>query len=625
MKKIAAAVAVSVFLAANGNAYKEPVHARITALAVERVVTDVEKRLGVSKDFPVRGERLRTWVELGSIHEDSRIPRPRSLNHFLNPIDEAPLTVGRAPLCITAGERADLWALGLAGPNDYSIPRARSHYLEALVGPNPGSRNLNLKELFYSLGHIVHLVQDMAQPEHTRNDQHLPWLRGFLVNAVDASFYEEWGLANLAPPAPNPPLVSFDGYANVSLPDYASYFHTTHRSPIGLPAGRGLADFANRNFVTQDTNYGDYGHLVDQPCYDYPAPLERETSFRLQTVRRSVLLPDGTCCIVREVDESILTSFPVDHYSGAQEVDPFHTFVSAVDIESRKYDANARFYSLGDESLQTRAAMLIPRAVGYSAGLIEHFFRGEIDADWKKTGTAPNFSYELTITNRSGETIGADAKISAIYRTDPSYFGRTNSDDTGSILRSADLAQLVPGFRGLAAGQSVTFTVPQIFALKWGDEITKFERRIAIRGTLGTEQDAVIGLVQSGSGPDKGLVFEITWDGTYFVATHIKVQTTGLNTQACYSPPPYGTCKNPPGVLNSRVIVEEAGRLAIGVDPVPPGASYQWFVNHAERTAKVVRAKRFLDGVELMDSVYVIPACTQTGWCHSIIELPPYP
>lgn len=160
-----------------------------------------------------------------------------------------------------------------------------------------------------------------------------------------------------------------------------------------------------------------------------------------------------------------------------------------------RWDANASFYSLSDGSYQRRAELLIPRAVGYSDGFIEHFFRGKIDATWTQIGVGSLFAYELKITNRSEERIGADAAISAIYRATEGYFDGT-SDDAGTILRNAPLAGLVPGFPGLDPGQSVKFVVPSVFGSKEGDSLLGFERRIALRGTLGSEVDGVIGLVQ---------------------------------------------------------------------------------------------------------------------------------
>src|SRR5262249_29413094 len=45
-------------------------------------------------------------------------------------------------------------------------------YLAALTSPNAADRQQQAQQLFLSLGHVLHHLQDMAQPQHTRNDAH---------------------------------------------------------------------------------------------------------------------------------------------------------------------------------------------------------------------------------------------------------------------------------------------------------------------------------------------------------------------------------------------------------------------------------------------------------------------
>jgi len=54
---------------------------------------------------------------------------------------------------------------------------------------------------------------------------------------------------------------------------------------------------------------------------------------------------------------------------------------------------------------QTWAERLLPRAVAYSAGVMNYFFRGKIDiaVRWQNAAN----QYRITITNRSGEALGA--------------------------------------------------------------------------------------------------------------------------------------------------------------------------------------------------------------------------
>ncbi|HEY7601890.1 MAG TPA: hypothetical protein VIB60_05245, partial [Methylomirabilota bacterium] len=108
------------------------------------------------------------WIVQGARDEDL-FPRP--VNHFWNPLTDAPLTVG-----LTAGNRAPDWALedrtGFTSQR-YSYRDAREAFATALTAADPTARERAWGHMFYALGHVIHLLQDMAQPQHTRNDQHV--------------------------------------------------------------------------------------------------------------------------------------------------------------------------------------------------------------------------------------------------------------------------------------------------------------------------------------------------------------------------------------------------------------------------------------------------------------------
>jgi len=474
--------------ATGAHAYVQLVHQRITEAAFNRLQIDFTHRLGIARDQGLNGFRPIRLMSQGADDEDQNI---RSINHFYDPAHDAPLTV-LALFCTPppGSNTAPAWALGSSGLwNEFSLKDANDHYRKALVSLQKDIRTTETARLFLTLGHVVHLVQDMAQPEHTRNDQHLPHTELFLSNGTKASLYEEWGIPNIASTDPaQPPIIDYGGYPDVALPDYASYFHTPERSATGGSLGRGLADFSNRSFVTQDTNYGERSNILEHACFTYQEPALRDATARIQTVRERVLLDDGTCCRFEEVDEGIFTSSPKDYYTGGTEVGPFHAFVSSVDLETRKYNPESSFYSLSDASFQTRAAMLIPRAVGYSAGLVERFFRGRISSVWTRNN---DYTYDLTLTNSSPEPLGADASVTAIYVPGQYYFIPPTGDDAETVI-DGPIRKYVPTFAGLGPGGSVTIPRLTVPALDRADVVDQFERRVAVTGTLGSET-AVIG------------------------------------------------------------------------------------------------------------------------------------
>jgi hypothetical protein len=477
-------------------AYGRKVHGRITETAFSRLSVDFRARLGITATTSIAGQTAQEWMIQGSQEEDN-FPRP--ICHFFDPVNKTRLTIGRYPgfcFSILGTNRADWWALDPSKQgvqNGSDIADAAAHYREAVLGPNPGSRAVGGKYLFLDLGHVVHLVEDMSQPEHTRNDQHLTYSNFFLNNGYKPSIYESWADDWIAPATKNAGVskVSFNGYPVLSLDSFESYFTTDQRTPDDRSVGRGLADFANRSFVTQDTNYGDYSPRTQ--CEIYPEPRIADATMRSRDFSYSVYAPDGSI-VLQKVREDVFSLLLLDDNVTFDPTDDFHSHYSSIDIETRRYDPSARFYSLSDESYNSRAQMLIPRATGYAAGLVQRFFSGKLDAAWTKNPTTGK--WDVKITNLGSEKIGADARIKVIYLAAPSYFGYGNSDDTARILDDP-LAALVPNFAGIAAGASVEIKGFSIPFLRGSDPITQFERRIVIEGTVGKDSGRVVSLVQN--------------------------------------------------------------------------------------------------------------------------------
>lgn len=118
---------------------------------------------------PKLSNEQKEYVIQGSINEDN--PPTRSLNHFYDPIRN---------MGVFDYRNAIDWALGRdAENNDYSWPKIIKYYAEG-----------NESEAFHGLGHIVHLIEDMAVPEHTRNDPHMG------DNFTNTSSYEDWTSQN---------------------------------------------------------------------------------------------------------------------------------------------------------------------------------------------------------------------------------------------------------------------------------------------------------------------------------------------------------------------------------------------------------------------------------------------
>jgi len=57
----------------------------------------------------------------------------------------------------------------------FSFSDANDYLFNAITSPEKSEREQNFDLFFQTLGHLMHLIQDMAQLEHVRNDPHLTW------------------------------------------------------------------------------------------------------------------------------------------------------------------------------------------------------------------------------------------------------------------------------------------------------------------------------------------------------------------------------------------------------------------------------------------------------------------
>ncbi len=168
-------------------------------------------------------DNQKNWMMLGSIEEDKV---PRWLNHFYDPVFKRGLSTEVAGV---NGYPADKWGQFSSyqtlhpenisnlwtgnGPvisgswwGDFSYEAAVNDY----------SKN-DEKGAYIALGHILHLMQDLTVPEHTRNDAH--------PGSNLPSYYENWTAQNSAGLTQDLGKKLFvKGDKPVDYADLASYF-----------------------------------------------------------------------------------------------------------------------------------------------------------------------------------------------------------------------------------------------------------------------------------------------------------------------------------------------------------------------------------------------------------------
>jgi len=162
-------------LSVDANGYERPTHEKISGIAFEQSVLnkgylDQELNLSATISLQMDGvtKTLKEWIAEGSIREDDDA---RSVNHFYDPFNDRPLTVG-----IPIGFKAPDWAFDQAPflraeTFRFSWTDARRAFRDALTSPTLNGRKEALALTFRTLGNVIHVIQDMGVPEHTRNDR----------------------------------------------------------------------------------------------------------------------------------------------------------------------------------------------------------------------------------------------------------------------------------------------------------------------------------------------------------------------------------------------------------------------------------------------------------------------
>jgi hypothetical protein len=474
-------------------AYEIPTHVTFCEVALNRSVlstdpnfwADINMPLGLGTTYPAStgGVRLgSSLVPYGSTQEDEEF-QTIVFNHFFDPQFNNFTGRGMDAFSLT-GNASPNWAIEDLGEvrdirtnreQIFSVRHLQQYFYAALTSATVADRQTFMGRTLESLGHAIHHIQDMAQPQHVRNDQHvhpLPFVPGPDINP-EWAFYERFSQDHLTPAV----VLSLVNGANYPIPSFPSSRQFWHTQGATTARYVGMAEFTSNNFVSWGKNF------QTQMAWNQPIPVEAGSDMpnpdtanvdgthkNVQSRSVSVTLPNfsqrtgSMDFAIGKVYDGNTGVIVADQKLAAVSVTSGLVGPGAVSGPLAVFVENSGVY-------EDQYRFLVPRAVAFSTGLINHQFRGRLNV--QRSGNSSSW----TVTNLSGTPTGGTAmQQQAINGILTLYY-----DDASNVRRQ------IPGSAAttvnLSYGQSITIAA---------SEPPAGTRKViaAFRGRIGAEGDA---------------------------------------------------------------------------------------------------------------------------------------
>jgi hypothetical protein len=261
-----------------------------------------------SKNFPEKqiSQEETEWLIKGSVEEDTPI---RYVNHFYDPVHSQPWLNG-AVIALTALD----WA---QSPNYQKLfIRGDQSWQKAIASYLKGDKQAS----FIALGHVLHLIEDVSVPEHTRNDTHIPY--------INESPYEDW----------------VEAYFSNSLSAKDFYPALAQCSSLSNCFYR-LASYSNNKFFSADT--------INDPSFSFP-------------IMRA--------CRNLEKSEAIINGRKVGYYCNSDENYQEFRLAQVTKERSWFFGIEELRYKLDDNVLADYFPRLVPQAISSGAEVLKLFF-----------------------------------------------------------------------------------------------------------------------------------------------------------------------------------------------------------------------------------------------------------
>jgi hypothetical protein len=382
----------------------------------------------------------RQYMSEGSFQEDNLRTDEggfRSLNHFYDPLTR--LGLSNIPLddrlkdtitgqFVSVGKDSFTWASTLNCPgidiyvegiglnantrNIWAWQNARDYEWHGLTEFDPAARRHALANTFRGVGQVMHLLEDTTSPQHVRNEQHLPYLH---LPFNEPSPFEDYGGKHENSLNYEHGILDWRNAGFTKLEDFwnrhlyngnaAALDADKNENPDGGPDSLGLAEWCNGNFLGQRHIYAEYFKPGDVQYYPLPSLIN---TVQGRNFNGSLLASLDTRTLENLVEgeevyiEKDGAGIHMQHHSVLKYLGVRHPPRMA------RPEMRAMLTINDPNVLQEYHQYLIPRAVEYSAGLLDYFFRGTLDVSVMDLGGG---TCQMTIKN----TLSQDFKGGAFH------------------------------------------------------------------------------------------------------------------------------------------------------------------------------------------------------------------
>jgi hypothetical protein len=415
----------------------------------------------------------------------------RSYNHFYDPLDttyrnglsDIPPDIrgivgtnsfawASISNCVGIDFKSHVFGIGnnVGTSNIWSWGNARGYEWLGLTATNQLARQTNLDAMFRAVGQVMHLLEDASQPQHVRNEQHLDVLSKLFWESP----IEDWGSANVTNlNYGDGSMLNWGGAGFRKLEDFWDRHRYTPGNATVLVdaeaggAQLGLAEWCNGNFLGARHLFPEYSKPGDIEYYPFPS---RNHSTDYSDVKSHPERHLHGLKVKNKTGQGVYLTKTGDGITG--------NYIARVNYLGIKIPnlIGVPYCSIDDSNvLHDYHNAFIPKAVKYSAGLLDYFFRGTMDVGDVKYDSDTGQS-TCTAINTSGQ----DFRAGSLFIYD---------DDNG--VRT--LLSQTPLEGTWANHTSMTLTFPSPAS-------TNDNLLLVYQGTIGWTNDSALDPVDAGIG-----------------------------------------------------------------------------------------------------------------------------